>query len=209
MNMHRITLRRTAVAVSAVAAALALAGCGSETASHEGHGGKSSAAESKQKGGAGKADVAFAAGMIPHHRQAVEMAELAESRAGSDEVRKLAEEIEKAQGPEIETMSGWLRSWGEKVPPEDAGHSAGGHGDGHAMPGMMTGKQMADLKKASGKDFDGQFLAMMVDHHDGAVEMARTEREDGTYGPAKKLAGRIITAQQSEIAQMKKLLGKD
>ena len=61
------------------------------------------------------ADVAFATDMIPHHQQAVQMAELAADRAGSDQVRQLAEDIEAAQGPEIDTMTGWLDDWGQEV----------------------------------------------------------------------------------------------
>lgn len=219
MNTNRTLFRRTAMAASVTAAALVLAACGGGSGSdaggesHNGHDKSSSApAENKKDGGQNKADVSFATGMIPHHRQAVEMSGLAGSRAGSSEVKGLAEEIEGAQGPEIKTMSGWLKSWGEKVPEdmsgmshEDMGH---GKGDDEGMAGMMTDKQMDGLKKSSGKEFDEQFLSMMVEHHEGAVEMAETEKKKGAYGPAKKLADEIITAQQTEIKKMNKLLGK-
>ena len=73
------------------------------------------------------ADVTFAQEMIPHHEQAIRMAELAEARAESQEVKALAADIEAAQGPEIETMTDWLESWGEDVPDEDM--SDMDHGD--------------------------------------------------------------------------------
>lgn len=203
MSISRTSARRAALAVSGAAAALVLAACGSG-AGHEGHHEKPAASANR----AYKADAAFATGMIPHHRQAVAMAELASSRADSREVKELAETIGAAQRPEIETMSGWLRSWGEKVPAEEGGmhHSAGGHDGG--MPGMMTGQQMDRLRKASGADFDGKFLDMMVEHHEGAVRMARAEQKSGAYAPARKLAGKIITDQESEIERMNALLGK-
>jgi uncharacterized protein (DUF305 family) len=81
--------------------------------------------------------------------------------------------------------------------------------DHSGMPGMMDSKDMDKLEKASGTDFDTMFLTMMIEHHKGAVEMATTEKSKGKYGPATTMAGDIITAQTSEIAEMNKLLGKN
>ncbi|MFJ7166544.1 DUF305 domain-containing protein [Streptomyces globosus] len=219
MSSKRSLARRTAAALAAGAAALALTACGSggadadgAAAGHDGHGASSapSAAPSAPASAAGHnaADVAFAKGMIPHHRQAVEMADLAPSRAASPEVKKLAEEIKKAQDPEIRTLSGWLASWGEQPPAEGpADHSGhGGHGGGAA--GMMTAQEMEGLKSASGKAFDTAFMELMVKHHEGAVAMARTEQTQGASTEAKAMAQAIITSQTAEIAHMQKLLGK-
>ena len=145
MNHKRSLVRRTAAVAAAGAAALVLAACGGNgdsSAGHDGHTSKSpSASASASQGQHNAADVAFAKGMIPHHRQAVEMADLAPSRAESAEVKKLAEDIKKAQDPEIKTLSGWLTSWGEEVPTEGAkAHSAHG-GD----VGMMTPEEMDQL----------------------------------------------------------------
>jgi uncharacterized protein (DUF305 family) len=52
------------------------------------------------------------------------------------------------------------------------------------------------------------FLEMMIKHHEGAIEMAETQKADGKYGPAVKLADDVITAQTAEIEQMNKMLGK-
>ncbi len=145
--------------------------------------------------------------MIPHHQQALEMAKLADGRASSARVKDLASRIEKAQDPEIRTMTGWLTSWGEQVPMAGMDHSA--HSGMSGMSGMMSESDMTALKKATGKDFDTEFLSMMVDHHEGAVEMATTEKEKGQYGPAKTMADAIVTAQNAEIKEMKKLLGTD
>ncbi|CAL9540262.1 hypothetical protein SUDANB58_04233 [Streptomyces sp. enrichment culture] len=207
MNSKRSLVRRTAASAAAGAAALVLAACGGSgdsPAGHDGHSTKSpSASASASQGQHNAADVAFAKGMIPHHRQAVEMADLALSRAESAEVKTLAADIKKAQDPEIETLSGWLASWGEEMPAEGAmDHSM--HGGG-----MMTAEEMRQLKEASGKAFDTAFLEMMIKHHEGAVEMARTEQADGAYAPAKEMAGQIVTSQSAEIERMNKLLGKN
>jgi uncharacterized protein (DUF305 family) len=76
------------------------------------------------------------------------------------------------------------------------------------MSGMMSQSDMDQLKKLSGTAFDTAFLKMMIQHHQGAVAMAKTEQSKGSYGPTKKLAASIITSQSAQIAQMKKMLGK-
>jgi len=151
-------------------------------------------------GGHNKADVTFAQQMIPHHEQAVEMAKLAATRAESAEVKQLAADIEAAQGPEIETMTGWLDSWGEDP-------SMGGmdHGD-MEMPGIMTAAQMDDLMAATGREFDQMFLTMMIAHHQGAIEMAKDEQADGDNEDAVGLAKKIETAQTAEITTMQGMM---
>ncbi|MDX3799161.1 DUF305 domain-containing protein [Streptomyces sp. AK04-3B] len=216
MRNSRTPAHRAAVAAATVAAALLLAACGGE-----GDGGSGPAAatgSTSPSAGAGVTagahnaqDVSFAQGMIPHHRQALEMARLAAGRASSARVEDLAARIEKAQEPEIRTMSGWLTSWGEDVPKSSdstAESMPGMDHSGSGMPGMMAGSDMAALGKASGKDFDAKFLTMMIDHHKGAVDMATTEKNKGEYAPATSLAGGIVAAQTAEITEMNKLLGK-
>ncbi|GHI86619.1 DUF305 domain-containing protein [Streptomyces xanthophaeus] len=218
MTAHRSPLRRGAAAVTAAAAAaLLLAACGSEDSGSAGHSGHPAASPSvtasatKSPAAAGEhnaADVAFATGMIPHHRQAVEMADLAPGRAESGQVKRLAEEIKKAQDPEIKTLSGWLTAWGEPVPAADAsGHAQ--HGQHDAGGGMMSAEEMDGLRKASGKAFDTAFLELMIKHHEGAVEMARTEQSQGSSAEAKTMAAAIIASQSAEIDTMKGLLGKN
>jgi uncharacterized protein (DUF305 family) len=217
MRNTRTLTRRAALTATAVTAALVLAACGNDSDSassgHQGHSSASSSASADATTAAHNAqDVSFAQGMIPHHQQALEMAKLAAGRASSAEVKDLAARIEKAQDPEIQTMSGWLKSWGKDVTTSDSSmesmpgmeHSA--HSD---MPGMMDSKDMDELEKASGADFDTMFLTMMIEHHKGAIEMATTEKDKGKYGPATSMSDGIITAQTAEITEMNKLLGKN
>ncbi|MFA3874115.1 DUF305 domain-containing protein [Streptomyces sp. MMCC 100] len=227
----RTLTRRTALVAATATAAFVLAACGGDggndsgRSAHEGpHGSGSASADAGRTAGneAGEnahnaQDVAFAQGMIPHHRQALEMARLAADRSASPGVEDLATRIEKAQDPEITTMTGWLTAWGEEVPePMTSSASAGAtesmpgmdHSGHSGMPGMMDGEDMAKLEKTSGRAFDTMFLTMMVEHHEGAVEMAGTEKAKGRYAPAKALADDVITAQNAEITEMNKLLGK-
>ena len=119
------------------------------------------------------ADVTFAQGMLPHHQQAVEMAQLATDRAADPRVQDLAARVEAAQAPEIETLSGWLEAWGaEATSSTGMDHGNMDHGD---MGGMMSDEDMGALANVSGAEFDRMFLEMMTAHHDGGVQQAETE----------------------------------
>ncbi|KQT92067.1 hypothetical protein ASG49_08820 [Marmoricola sp. Leaf446] len=151
-----------------------------------------------------EADVRFAQQMVPHHAQAVEMADQALDTSRDPDVRRLAEEIRAAQDPEIETMTGWLEEWGEDVPDTSGGMA--GMGDMEGMDGMMSEAEMQRLDDASGAEFDRLWLELMVEHHQGAVEMARAEQADGTYDAAVALAEEVERTQRAEIAEMEELL---
>ncbi|MFG2131645.1 DUF305 domain-containing protein [Streptomyces sp. NPDC048751] len=211
MTTTRTLTRRAALVAATATAALVLAACGGDGDNEGAQGSSPSSSSSASAGATAEAgahnaqDVSFAQGMIPHHQQALEMAGLAADRASSAQVKDLAARIEKAQDPEIKTMTGWLKGWGEDVPESMPGMDHSAHS---GMAGMMDPGDMEKLKKASGKEFDTMFLTMMVEHHEGAVEMATTQKAKGEYTPAKSMADDIVTAQNAEIEEMNKLLGK-
>lgn len=146
------------------------------------------------------ADVSFLTMMYPHHAQAVEMAKLVPGRSQNQELITLAANVEKAQAPEMEQFAALLRSFGKPAPQATMNHP---------MNGVMTPEQMTQLRDASGADFDRMWLQMMIAHHQGAVDMANTEIADGTNADAKALAHNILTAQQAEIQQMRGMLGQN
>ena len=188
------------VFVLAVVAAFVLAGCGNDNGSSH----SSSSAGVKFN----DADVTFVQSMIPHHQQAVMMARMAKMAASSPDVKQLADKIEAAQGPEIDTMTGWLEAWGEDV---ESGSSNGMDQDMDSMgsddmPSMMSGQDMKRLEGASGAGFDRMFLTMMIEHHTGAIEMAKTEQSEGENADTLALAEKIEADQTAEIADMKNLL---
>ncbi|MDQ2880796.1 MAG: DUF305 domain-containing protein [Actinomycetota bacterium] len=159
-----------------------------------------------------QADITFAQGMIPHHAQAIAMSKMAAQRAVSPQVKDLAARIQAAQQPEIDQMSGFLRAWNAPVPSTNNPMDGMGQGDmmgqmHGAMPGMMSGGQMHQLGQSSGDAFDRMFLEMMITHHQGAISMAKTELSNGQNPDARRLAQRIIDAQQREITGMRTLLG--
>lgn len=152
-------------------------------------------------------DVVFAQGMIPHHGQAVQMADMALRVSANPDVTALAEQIKDAQSPEIEQMTTWLRDWDQAVPDPDAAMRDNmGRAGGMMMSGMMSSAEMRRLRNASGTGFDRMFLEMMILHHEGAIEMAEQQLAKGKYQPTKDLAQAVITGQEAEIEEMNTLI---
>ncbi|KMS75358.1 lipoprotein [Streptomyces viridochromogenes] len=144
------------------------------------------------------ADVAYARMMIEHHSQALRMTELAPDRAESTKVRKLAERIAAAQGPEITAMKGWLKNNGKAE-----------KGDGHehaSMPGMATEAQLTELGNAHGRAFDQLFLTLMITHHNGAITMATDVKGQGNNIRIEEMADEVVAQQTSEITRMREML---
>jgi uncharacterized protein (DUF305 family) len=199
MRIRSITIGL--LAVGAAAGGL-LAGCGNAAT-----GPASAPPAASSTAGPGQqhnqADIAFLQGMIPHHDQAIAMAQLAPTHGASPKANDLASRIQGEQGPEIAQMSGLLQSWGAPVPAKGMTGMAPEHGQ---MPGMMSNSQMQQLIAATGAGFDRMFLQMMIAHHQGAVTMSQTELIQGSNAAARHLAQQIITGQQAEISQMQTLL---
>ena len=184
------------------ASTLLLAACGSSDSAGSG-------SSAKPGDNFNDADIAFAQGMIPHHQQAVEMADLALTRAESPEVTSLAKQIKAAQDPEIKTMTGWLKTWGAPLTADTESsmdHMDDADDSASEGTGMMSASEMTNLKKAKGAAFDTMFLEMMIQHHTGAITQAKTEQAEGKNSDAKALAGGIIKAQKAEISTMEGLL---
>ncbi|OFE17190.1 hypothetical protein BA895_17155 [Humibacillus sp. DSM 29435] len=211
------TIRHAAITAAGTLTAIALTACGSTstpagtadqnrpaaagtTVTTPSAGASTDTASGEQNA----ADVAFAAGMVPHHQQAVTMSQMAQKQATSPKVKALAADIQAAQGPEIQTMTGWLTAWGQPAP-TSGGHDMSQMG-GAGMGGMMTDEQMQQLSAASGTAFDRMWLQLMIAHHQGAVEMSNVELSGGKNADAKKLAQEIIDAQKREITVMQQLL---
>lgn len=148
------------------------------------------------------ADVMFAQMMIPHHQQAVDMTTLAETRASDPQIVALAAQISSEQQPEIDKMSTWLQAWGSSVLDQDQAM-----GMGHGMQGILSDTQLAELKAATGSEFDRLFATYMIAHHEGAIEMAKQVVES-TNSDVAALAKSIIAGQTAEIEQLKAFLAK-
>ncbi|WP_431230711.1 DUF305 domain-containing protein [Paenarthrobacter nicotinovorans] len=191
------------LSATALAAAIALAGCasgsgaGSSGTSMPMDHGSSSASAPVAAAEHNAADVTFAQMMIPHHAQAVQMSEMMLKKQDIPAaVTALATKIKAAQGPEIDMMTGWLKSWNEPTMMST----------GHSMNGMMGDEDMNKLAAAQGTEAARLFLQQMTAHHEGAIMMAKTENTAGKNADALKLSKDIVSAQEAEIQEMQKLL---
>jgi uncharacterized protein (DUF305 family) len=158
------------------------------------------------------ADVEFMQGMIAHHAQAVVMAGWAPSHGARKDVAILCERIVVGQRDEIALMRTWLSDRGLPVPDATSTrHRMVMNGVEHEMlmPGMLTDDEMAALDRARGPEFDRLFLAGMIKHHQGALDMV--EKLLDSYGAAQdetvfKFANDVYADQSIEIDVMTKML---
>jgi uncharacterized protein (DUF305 family) len=192
---------RVLAAIATLAAAIVLSSCG--TAAMQNQGLSASATSTDQVAAHNADDVMFAQMMIPHHQQAVELAAMVPDRSNNPDVIALAAKIAGEQQPEIDTMKALLLQW--NVDPNEMSHESG-HA-GMAMTGMVNDATMVRLDSLKGASFDMLWLQSMISHHQGAIEMAKTEIADGKSADLITLAKNIVAAQQAEIDQMKQMLG--
>ncbi|MEJ8283650.1 DUF305 domain-containing protein [Curtobacterium citreum] len=196
--MHTTT--RALAAAAALTIGLTLAGCSTNSTGSSDNSSSSTSAASAHN----DQDVMFTQGMLPHHQQAIEMSDMLLDK-GSDvdaDVVTLAKQIKAEQAPEIKTMTGWLKAWGE--PTEASSMSGMDHSS--MSGGMMSDSDMDALDKASAADTGKLYLEQMVEHHTSAVDMAGTEVDKGKNSDAIALAKSIVSSQTEQITQMKDML---
>ena len=158
------------------------------------------------------ADVQFMQGMTMHHAQAVEMTALIDSHTKNTELHTLGARISKSQSDEMSFMKRWLMARGQPVAPPMR-HMRGMDMSSHSMlmPGMLSAKQMSDLKKATGEQFDRLFLAGMIQHHKGALTMVKDLFDTAGAGQDAELfnfATDVDSGQRAEIRIMQTMLGE-
>jgi uncharacterized protein (DUF305 family) len=162
-----------------------------------------------------EADAKFMTMMIGHHAQALVMSRLAPENGAGPQVQTLASRIINSQKDEIQSMQKWLRERNQptvdlKIDGLDL--MIDGHPSGHMdMVGMLSRKQLEELKQARDKEFDRLFLKYMIGHHKGAVVMVdNLLKVDGAAQEetAFKLASEINVDQQTEIDRMQRMLNR-
>ena len=128
----------------------------------------------------------FITGMIPHHREAVESARAVLETTERPEVRDLAQNVIATQTEEIALLEGWRNQWYPDAAEAD------------------YTPMMADPTGLSPDAADRTFLEGMIEHHQGAIDMARSYLgADYEKQPeVAELAEAIVTVQDGEIAQM-------
>ncbi|MEX5716784.1 DUF305 domain-containing protein [Geodermatophilus maliterrae] len=157
-------------------------------------------------------DAGFSRDMALHHRQGVEMANLALERSEDAEVRQLAFDISSTQTNQAGRMEGWLSLWGLSrsggehmawMGDAHAGHDTSAtSGPGAPMPGMATEAELADLRSLTGTAFDVEFLRLMTRHHQGGFDMAQYAAGNASEPAVRTLAGSIADTQAAEVTTM-------
>lgn len=145
-------------------------------------------------GGSGpsRMDAMFIEQMIPHHEDAIAMAEIAEDKAEHVEIKRLAADIRDTQSAEIEQMRGWYEQWlGGEVAD-----------DGADMMDRMMGGDVDLDELETAQPFDKAFIEEMIPHHQMGVMMARMMAARSDEPEMRDLAERIIESQTREIEQM-------
>lgn len=171
---------------------LTLAGCGAQqTATTTGgttptsgdHGGSHGSLQTSTA----PYDAQFIDGMTIHHKGAVTMAEQALKESQRPEIKQLAQNIIASQNQEIGQMANWRTQWYPTVATTNG-----------------TGGSMGDMELSSDTSipFDQRFIAAMLGHHQGAIEMANEAQTKAEHGEIKQLAQNIIKAQEAEVKQM-------
>ena len=159
------------------------------------------------------ADTQFMQNMIMHHAQAVEMTALIDTHSQNKELHTLGARISRSQADEIKFMKRWLAARNESTSPP-MHHMPGMDMSSHQMlmPGMLTEKQMAALRKARGQEFDKLFLRGMIQHHNGALIMVKELFDTAGAGQDAELfnfATDVDSGQRAEIRIMQTMLGEN
>ncbi len=138
--------------------------------------------------------------MIPHHEDAIAMADIALTKAEHQEIKQLAQNIKSSQSREIEFMKKWYQDWfGQEFSFTPVAFA---HGQGMMNMGMMgNDTDLERLKNA--QPFDKAFIEEMIPHHQMAVMMAQMLQTTTQRPDMKSLAHDIIDAQTKEIGQMR------
>lgn len=149
----------------------------------------------------GDIDRHFIEQMIPHHNDAILMAEIALMKAEHPEVKQLAQNIKRAQSEENTMMREWYRvRYGADVPDFDF---FTGRGEGTMMRGEMMGDAVDVTALESAKPFDRELIRQMIPHHQMGVMMATMLFRGTRHAEMRNLAQTIIDAQSKEIDQMR------
>ena len=187
-------MNKLAVLLAAVALVVAACGGGDDNAAEP------TGDEETVASGQVPFDQAFIDAMVPHHREAIEMAKAAQARGLTQpDLEKITNDIISSQQREIDQMLDWREQW------------FGSPKLGPVLPGVLgvpeseLGMEHGSADEVAGAvDVDAKFAEMMIGHHDGAIAMAEAARERGQHEEVKDLAEAIIEAQEREIGIMEK-----
>ncbi len=144
----------------------------------------------------GDFDIDFAKTMILHHQMAVDMSQDVLANGDDLQIRKIAKGIVAVQETEIAEMQLFTQSNEVSKTNLQVAESEKLNTEMRAMMEKMKSMQMSN-------NFDKDYVAMMIPHHESAIEMANKQIEFGTNDGLKALSKNIVKNQNLEIESFK------
>lgn len=140
--------------------------------------------------GEAPADAKFLDQFSEHHQEAIKMAEMAEDKAQSQELKKIAEKMVKDQKKEVQQMQTWRQRFYPNAP---------------KSPMEMPKMDMSKLEKAQGHEFDMVFAEMMSKHHDQGIQMVESVSDELSNPQVKKFAQQSAKNQEKDKQKLAKM----
>lgn len=131
-------------------------------------------------------DQDFLANMIPHHEEAVTSSQLVLSQTTDPELKKFLQGVIEVQSKEIAQMKQWHKEWFGT----------------DSVPNSNYQPMMGDLTQHSGKELERAYIAGMIDHHKGAIQMAKDVLPLTNRTEVKAMANNIVTLQEKEVSML-------
>ncbi|MHB1001118.1 MAG: DUF305 domain-containing protein [Armatimonadota bacterium] len=150
--------------------------------------------DSMSKAPSNQFDQMFLQNMTHHHVGAIEMSRLALNKASHPELRRFAQKVINDQARENRQFASWMKSWYKKsIQPS-------------VMP--MDRNNVNQLKSLEGREFEIEYMQMMIHHHQSGIQMAQMAQQRAVHPELKTAASKIVTAQSAEIIQLKNWLSR-
>jgi len=135
--------------------------------------------------------------MTRHHRDGIEVGQLAAARAQHHELRECGAKLAARQERQVQLMAEWRDQWYAGKPNAENRH----------LPGISF-LNRADLDSLSGNDFDLKFIDMMIPHYRGGIVMAKEAFSKVEQGELKALSQQIMDVQEKDIKMLSECRAK-
>ena len=185
----------SAIAVGLLLSSGLLAGCGGDDSGSASASTTTSGTSASESSGEEPAmtDAMWAAMMIPHHQDGIEMAQMAVEMAATPGVRELAQMSAEKQQAQLATLEEIAEAGGEEAMPPEPPLEA------------FNQEEMAELQALSGEDFDRKWLDTFRSHHMSAIMMTDVAMSGTAGGEAETLQQEIHDGQLEETQTMNEL----
>ena len=178
---------------AATSLTLALSGCGGGDAETAGSTATTGAASPSQSATASTADAMFAAMMVPHHQEGIEITQLGAEKATTPGVKEIAQRSMTSQQADLPKLQAVAGTGGMAPQPMESPLA------------KFNEQEMTELRNLSGKQFDLKWLDVLSSHHMAAIMMTDVAMSASAGGEAKALQQKIRDEQLKDVEEMNTL----